>query len=200
MTGLCYRAPLGAILLVALAATPALAGKAVTSAAMSLREGPGESYTELAHISAGSLVDLRECNTRQWCHVFYRQLEGWVHVRGVEQANHRGGGGGQNAIDIADGNSGGANGDGSSAGGGSTGGGSGRSRPSGGGSSGGGGGNTGMSSIDAVTLPTGGSSSSGGSGGGDSSGGSSGGTPGDRLSQSGSGTSSDDKPPGLYKP
>jgi len=158
------------MLLLALAATPALAGKAVTSAAMTLREGPGDSFTELVHIPAGSLVDLHECNARQWCRVDYREFEGWVHVRGVEQANRRGSGG-QGGVNTADGSAGGGTtvGDGSSGGGGTKGGG-GRSRGGGGGKTGGGGtgGEDGISAIDGASLPGGDSGSGGSSGGGGS--------------------------------
>ncbi len=157
MRNLHFRAPLGAVLLLALVATPALAGKAVTSAAMTLREGPGDSFAELIHISAGSLVDLHECNERQWCRVDYRDWRGWVHVRGVEEASRRGGGGAGSSTMADGGSSGGSSvGGGSSDGGGSKGSG-GRTR---GGGSSSGGGDSGISAIDGASLPSGGSGGS----------------------------------------
>ena len=45
-----------------LGAGSALAAQAVTSADMTLRQGPGDHYKHLATIVAGSQVDLRECD------------------------------------------------------------------------------------------------------------------------------------------
>lgn len=92
MKTLDFRAPLGAMLLLALVATPTFAGKAVTSADMTLREGPGDSYRTLLTIAAGSTVDLRECDREQWCRVIHHDVTGWVHVKRIDKP--RGGGGG----------------------------------------------------------------------------------------------------------
>jgi hypothetical protein len=88
-----FRAPLGAMFMLVLAAGPASAGSAVSSADMIVREGPGDEFKMLWTVAAGSQVDVRECNPFQWCFVTQRDREGWVHVRRIDEAPGRRGGG-----------------------------------------------------------------------------------------------------------
>jgi uncharacterized protein YraI len=78
------RALSGALGIFVLTVGAASATTAISSADMTAHEGPGDEYKTLWVVSAGSRVDIRECNPFQWCFVIQQDKQGWVHVDRVE--------------------------------------------------------------------------------------------------------------------
>lgn len=69
---------IAATLLIACSAAPALASPAVLYRDADVREGPGEQYSVLWNLVAGTHVDVRECRADEWCRVIRRDKEGWL--------------------------------------------------------------------------------------------------------------------------
>jgi len=66
---------------ITLAAAPAHAAHARTTANVNMRASPGVSYPIVDVVPRGALVNARYCISNGWCRVTWRGNKGWINER-----------------------------------------------------------------------------------------------------------------------